>query len=544
MTDQSERRLVIQPAPETTIQVSRQRFKLRAWIRTRLWAQVIAGMLLGFGVGLLLNAETGWVDPAQAELIGLWLALPGQIFLALIAMVLVPLIFSSIVGGLNGAGSGAELRAVGLRLAAFILGTTCIAAAIGMVLAKWLQPGAALRMLGVGGPAAVPGQTGETPDAAPPEVVGPDIDGSNLPAAGTLNGNSPAAADAGAATDGAEAAPVAFQKLPELIADILPSNPTASIAQGDMLAVVVLALLVGLSVTQVQRERAAPFLGLIDALLSISMNIVKWAMFLAPFAVFGLMAQLVTRIGFETLIGISGYVGTVLLGLAVLLALYAVIAWVFASIGPVAFMRTAGGNLLLAFSTSSSSAVMPETIQTARRLGVPENIANLVIPLGATMNMAGTALYQAVAILFLAQLAGIELSVSQTLIVTGTLVASSIGAPGTPGVSIAILVSVATSMNIPVEGMVIILGVDRLLDMSRTVVNVTGDLIAAVLLRDTAVASGEVRLMPMAANADTLPRRHCGAAPALSRARRDQPSRVNLPPLCGTGAMSRGRAPV
>ena len=121
---------------------------------------------------------------------------------------------------------------------------------------------------------------------------------------------------------------------------------------------------------------------------------------------------------------------------------------------------------------------------------MPDSTANLVIPLGATMNMAGTALYQAVALLFLAQLAGIELTITQTLVVTGTLVASSIGAPGTPGVSIAILVSVATSMNIPVAGMVIILGVDRLLDMCRTVVNVTGDLVAAVLLRNTAETGG------------------------------------------------------
>ncbi|WP_417589147.1 dicarboxylate/amino acid:cation symporter [Pararhodobacter oceanensis] len=213
------------------------------------------------------------------------------------------------------------------------------------------------------------------------------------------------------------------------------------------------------------------------------MNIVKWAMFLAPFAVFGLMAQLVMRMGFETMIGISGYVGTVLLGLALLLAFYLLIAFVFARITPVRFVQAAGSNLLLAFSTSRSSAVMPVTIQSARQLGVPENIANLVVPLGATMNMAGTALYQAVAILFLAQLAGIEPTPIQIAVVVGTLVASSIGAPGTPGVSIAILVSVATNMGIPVEGMVIILGVDRLLDMCRTSVNVTGDLIAAVLLR-------------------------------------------------------------
>ncbi len=432
-----------QPAPETTIQVASQRFKLRAWIRTRLWAQVIAGMVLGFGLGLALSDSTGWLSPEMSELIGLWLALPGQIFLALIAMVLVPLIFASIVGGLNGAGSGAELRAVGLRLAAFILVTTSAAAALGVALAKWLQPGAPLRTF-----AAVPA------------------------------GANPSAAAGDAATQ-------PLKHLPHLIADILPTNPTASIVQGDMLAVVVLALLVGVSVTQVDRARVAPFLALMDALLSIAMNIVKWAMFLAPVAVFGLMAQLVMRVGVETLVGISGYVLTVLFGLGLLLVLYLAIAGLIGSINPLRFVRIAGGNLLLAFSTSSSSAVMPVTIQTSRQLGVPQNIANLVVPLGATMNMAGTALYQAVAILFLAQLAGIELTVTQTLVVTGTLVASSIGAPGTPGVSIAILISVATSMKIPVEGMVIILGVDRLLDMCRTVVNVTGDLVAAVLLADT-----------------------------------------------------------
>lgn len=128
---------------------------------------------------------------------------------------------------------------------------------------------------------------------------------------------------------------------------------------------------------------------------------------------------------------------------------------------------------------------MPITIQTARELGVPANIANLVVPLGATMNMAGTALYQSVAILFLAQLSGVELSGVQIAVVVGTRVFSSIGAPGTPGVSIAILVNVAMSMGIPVDGMVIIFGVDRLLDMCRTVVNVTGDLAASVLLRKT-----------------------------------------------------------
>lgn len=423
------------------MQLSRQRFKLRIWITSRLWAQVLFGMVLGFALGLALSQTTGLIAPETAEIVGLWLALPGRIFLALIAMVLVPLIVSSIIGGLAGGGSGAELKAVGMRLGAFILATTVAAAGIGVALAQWLQPGA-----GLAGFAPALAQATNEP---------------GLPL-----------------TD-----ETATRSLPDLIADILPTNPTASIVQGDMLAVVVFALLVGISVTQIERRRAAPFMALMDALLSISMNIVKWAMFLAPFAVFGLMAQLVMRIGFDTLLGISGYVGAVLAGLALLLVIYLAILALFAGIGPLSFVREAGGNLLLAFSTSSSSAVMPVTIQTTRRFGVPENIANLVVPLGATMNMAGTALYQAVAILFLAQLAGIELSGAQIGVVVATLVASSIGAPGTPGVSIAILISVAASLNIPVEGMVIILGVDRLLDMCRTSVNVTGDIVAAVLLR-------------------------------------------------------------
>ncbi|MEQ9674137.1 MAG: dicarboxylate/amino acid:cation symporter, partial [Roseovarius indicus] len=332
-----------------------------------------------------------------------------------------------------------------------ILLTTAAAASLGVVLAVWLQPGAGIAGLSAEAPPAAVVQAAEADTGTEAEVAAPDL-----------------------------TEPSTF---PDLISNILPSNPTASIAQGDMLAVVVLALLVGISVTQVQAERAAPFHALMDALLSISMNIVKWAMFLAPYAVFGLMAQLVMRTGFETMIGISGYVGVVLLGLALLLCFYLLVALLAARITPPRFFKAAGGNLLLAFSTSSSSAVMPVTIQSARQLGVPESTANLVVPLGATMNMAGTALYQAVAILFLAQLSGVELAPVQIAVVVGTLVASSIGAPGTPGVSIAILVNVATGMGIPIEGMVVILGVDRLLDMSRTVVNVTGDLVAAVLLR-------------------------------------------------------------
>ncbi len=420
---------------EPTVQLQRQRFRMRSWIRNRLWAQVIAGLVVGLLVGILLGPDTGWLKPEVAEVVGRWLALPGQLFLGLIAMVLVPLVFASVVGGLTGAGSGQELRDVGLRFGAFVLATTGAAAWTGIGLAIWLQPG--LPLAGSLQPAAVPGGEDTVFDLA---------------------------------------------RVPAAIANLLPTNPTAAIAQGDMLAVVILALLVGLAATQIDRDRVRPFLALMDALLSISMTVVKWAMYLAPWAVAGLMAQLVMRTGLDTVLGMSAYVGTVLLGLALLMLLYLAVA-LLAGVRPWRFLREAGGTLLLAFSTSSSSAIMPMTIATAKRLGVPDRIGSLVVPLGATMNMAGTALYQSVAIIFLAQISGVDMGLAKIALISGTLVMSSIGAPGTPGVSIAILMSVAAAAGIPAEGVVIILGVDRLLDMCRTTVNVSGDLVACLLLR-------------------------------------------------------------
>lgn len=423
--------------PSGLIQLYDQRRKLRVWVRSRLWAQVLIAMALGLATGAALGPTAGWVDPDHARVIGDWLALPGALFLGLIAIVLVPLVFASIVGGIAATGSGETMRKVALRLALFILIATTAAAAIGVALANLVKPGIGL-------------ETAAPAEAAPTG----DVEAFDL------------------------------GHLPDLMAGVLPTNPAAAVLQGDLLAIVVLALLTGIAATQVRTERAAPILALLDSVLSISMTIVKWAMMLSPYAVFGLMAQLMSQVGVETLFGLASYVLTVLAGLAILLVLYLLVLKLFGGVGSGEFLKAAGQNLLLAFSTSSSSAVMPSTVQSARRLQVPEQIANLVVPVGATMNMAGTALYQSVAIFFLAQMAGVELGPAETMLVLGTLVGSSIGAPGTPGVSIAILASVAAGFGIPAEGLVIILGVDRLLDMSRTVVNVTGDLTAAVLLRD------------------------------------------------------------
>ncbi|MCP5402109.1 MAG: dicarboxylate/amino acid:cation symporter [Novosphingobium sp.] len=395
-------------------------------------------MVLGVCVGVVLGPTAGLVPATTAKTLGAWLALPGKLFLGLIAIVLVPLVFSSIVGGLAGAPSNEAMKKIGLRLGIFIIATTAAAAGIGVSLAQFFKPGDGL----------------EKPVASPEPLPG------NIEA-------------------------FDFKMLPDLVVGVLPTNPAASVIEGDLLAVVILAVLAGVAATQIRPEKAAPFLGLLDSLMSISMTVVKWAMLLTPLAVFGLMAQLMMQIGVDSLLGLLTYVGTVLLGLALLLLIYLVLMQVLAGTSPKAFLRAAGQNLLLAFSTSSSSAVMPSTIQAARRLNVPEQVASLVVPVGATMNMAGTALYQSVAILFLAQMSGVDLGGAEILLLVGTLVASSIGAPGTPGVSIAILASVAAGFGIPAEGLVIILGVDRLLDMCRTVVNVTGDLTATALLRNS-----------------------------------------------------------
>ena len=213
------------------------------------------------------------------------------------------------------------------------------------------------------------------------------------------------------------------------------------------------------------------------------MKIVSWAMALAPIAVFGLLAQISVQVGFDAIIGVATYVATVLLGLVILLGFYLLIVTVLARRSPLAFLRSISNVQLLAFSTSSSAAVMPLSMKTAEEsLGVKPAVSQFVVPLGATVNMDGTALYQVIAAVFLTQVYGIELSIAQLLLLSVTTVGASIGSPSTPGVGIVILATIVQGMGVPAEGLALILGVDRILDMSRTAVNVSGDLTACVVM--------------------------------------------------------------
>lgn len=420
------------------------RKQLESWIRGRLWAQVIAALILGAMVGAVIGPDTGIVSAQTADLAGRWLALPGGLFLNIIQMVLMPLVAASIVLGLAaGASNPEKLRRLGGKLALFITGTTVFAAALGAMLALWIKPGLSV-------------MTGQMPLPR----LRPDPESLTDPLT------------------------EAVATAPDLIARIVPSNPLGAAADSEMLAIVVFSIFVGLAfVASKNQSRLAPLKQLFEAMLEVSMTVVKWAMHLTPFAVFGLTAQLVARMGLSAITTLAAYVGLVLAGLALLLLLYVVLVMVLGRMGPVTFLKAIFPVQLLAFSTSSSAAVMPMSMETARnQLGTPGDTASFIIPLAATMNMAGTALYQAIAVIFVAQVAGVQLSLPEVSLIVLSLVAASIGAPGAPGVSIAILSGMLVNFGIPAEGLVFVIGVDRLLDMSRTVVNVTGDLAACRIL--------------------------------------------------------------
>ncbi len=415
---------------------------LQGMVKGRLWLQVLIAMLVGLLTGILLGPTVGWVAPATAATISSWLALPGQLFLALIQMIVIPLVFASIIRGLAASEDLDQLRRTGLRVVLYFIATTALAIVIGLILALIIEPGRFVDS------AAIRATIGT---AAAPEGTGP-------------------------------AAPV-FAELPQKLLTLLPSNPLSSMVDNDMLRVVIFAIVVGIALVMMAPTQSRPLLDLLGSLQEVCMTVVRWAMLLAPLAVFGLLAQLTAKIGLDALLGMAVYVATVLLGLLLLLGVYLLIVTLAARRNPLNFLRSVREVLLLAFSTSSSAAVMPLSIKTAEeKLGVRPSISQFVIPLGATINMNGTALYQGVAAIFLAQVYGIDIGIGGLALIVITAVGASIGTPATPGVGIVILAMVLGTVGVPPAGIALIMGVDRILDMSRTALNVSGDLVASLLM--------------------------------------------------------------
>jgi Na+/H+-dicarboxylate symporter len=411
---------------------------LSGLVAGKLWLKVLIAMAAGLATGVALGPAAGLVEPSTGSLIGNWLALPGMLFLAAVQMIVIPLVFASIILGLASSENPEQLRRLGIVVVLFFVVTTAAAVVIGMCMAGLIEPGKAVVL------DTVPQVSGAVPGVPTPPSL---------------------------------------RDIPETLIHLLPGNPLGSMVQGEMLQVVIFSIIVGVALVALPPAQSQPLLDLLTSLQQVCMIIVRWAMRLAPLAVFGLMARLMSQTGVGVILGLAYYVATVIIGLALLLVLYLVLIAVIGREHPVAFLRATRELLLLAFSTSSSAAVMPLSIKTAEEgLGVPRSIAQFVVPLGATINMNGTALYQGVAAMFLAQVYGIEITSTGMALVVAMAVGASIGSPATPGVGIVILSMVLTSVGIPAEGVALLMGVDRLLDMCRTAINVAGDLVACKLV--------------------------------------------------------------
>lgn len=333
-----------------------------------------------------------------------------------------------------------QLKKVGLRLVAYFLITTTLSIIIGISVASIIRPGEYI-------------DPGMLAQAETSEGLNEDIETDEI------------------------------DSIPSMIVGLIPQNPLSAMVESQMLQIVIFAIVFGIALTAIAPRDAKPLLDLLGSLQEVCMSVVAAAMKLAPFAVFGLIAQITIRVGLEALLGMGVYMGSVLLGLLILLVVYLLIVTFAGGINPIYFLKQIREVQLLAFSASSSAAVMPLSIETAEdRLHVRPSIAQFLIPLGTSINMDGTALYQAVATVFLAQVFGVELGIAALALVVLTTVGASIGSPATPGVGIVILATVLAGVGIPAGGIALILGVDRVLDMSRTMLNVTGDLTASVVM--------------------------------------------------------------
>ncbi len=409
-------------------------------IKTKLWAQVLIALFLGLIFGIVIGPELGFVAPETAGTITEWLSIPAHLFLKIIQMIIVPLIFASIIRGITSAGSMKQLQSLGLGVGVYFIITTAIALSIGILVATMIAPGNFID------------------SSLIRESFGiEEID------------------------EPVERAEFTLQDIPQTIVGLVPSNPLSSVLSGEMLSIIIFALIVGVSMISLPEKSSRPILDLLESIQKITMKVVSWAMRLVPFAAFGLMAGITSKLGLTALTGLGAYMATVVIGLFAMLIVYFIIIKFFAKRPLRSTIKTIRDPQLLAFSTSSSAAVMPLSIKTAEeKMKVDPQVSQFVIPLGATINMDGTALYQIVAVFFLAQLFSIELGLTTIILIALTSIAASIGTPSAPGAGIVILSTILIAAGIPTIGVVLLLGVDRILDMTRTMVNVTGDLTACL----------------------------------------------------------------
>jgi len=425
----------------------------------KLHTKIVIGLLAGAACGVVANGLASgapwirWVGiPPEAAAgpvrwIGANVAGPvGQVFLRMLLMTVIPLVFTSIVLGVAGIGDIRKVGRVGTRTLAYFLLSTALSAAIGLVLVNVFRPG-------VGLSPHVRAQLMETYGA---QAAG-------LQAAGTTHFGI------------------------DMFVNMVPRNPIQAAAGMDLLGVIFFSLVFGAALTLVPEEKARPLVRVLDAVGEAVVKIIDLAMRLAPYGVFGLIFFTTSIFGWGILQSLSKYVLVVLFGLllhgAVSLSL---LVRVLGGLSPRVFWSRIRASIVTAFSTSSSNATLPTNIAVAEEeLKIPPKIAGFVLPLGSTMCMNGTALYEGVTVLFLAQVFGVSLDLGTQIVVLVLSVITAVGAAGVPGGSLPLLMVVLATVGVPAEGIAIILGVDRILDMCRTTINVCGDLTAAVYVART-----------------------------------------------------------
>ncbi|MBC7910503.1 MAG: dicarboxylate/amino acid:cation symporter [Pyrinomonadaceae bacterium] len=373
----------------------------------------------------------------------------GTVFLNLLLMIVVPLVFSSLVVGVAGIGDIRKLGRVGLKSFAYCLILSAISVVIGLTLANTIRPG---KKVDANTSAAL--QARYSSDATKRVEDQKKTSGAN--------------------TDSA---------LMQVVKTLVPSNPIAAVASEtpNMLHLMFFALIIGIAITLIPVEVTAPLLRGMEALYQITAKIIDIIMKFAPFAVACLLFNNTARFGLDLLQALGWFVLTVLLGLSLhMFGVYSLSIWFLSRISPLEFFRRIKTVILTAFSTSSSNATLPTALRVSEEnLGVPQEINSFVLTVGATANQNGTALYEGVTVLFLAQLAGVDLTMGQQLMVVYLAILGGIGTAGVPSGSIPFIIGVLASIGVNPALIAIILGVDRILDMCRTTLNVTGDITAA-----------------------------------------------------------------
>lgn len=416
--------------------------------------QILAGLLLGATLGWIANSA--FEDPQSIESLEWWIAnivLPvGRLFIRIIFMIVIPLVFSAIVLGIAEMGDIRKIGRVGVRALYFTLLMSGISVVIGVTLVNVLAPGK-----------RIDSETRQELTEAYGGQVAQKVE------------------------QGTEQ-----KALAETLLDLVPQNPLAeavnafepNYAGGGLIAVMVFSVFFGVAMAMAPREKTAGLTSMLQGVFTVCMLIIEFAMKIAPLGVACLAFALTAQMGFDVVRSLGFYVLVVVLGLALhMFVTYSLLLALWARTSPVAFFKNIQEVILTAFSTSSSNATLPVSLRVAeQRLKLPPHIGRFVLTVGASANQNGTALYEGVTVLFLAQVFGVDLTLQQQIIVALMCIIAGVGTAGVPGGSLPLVVGVLVTIGVPGESIAIILGIDRLLDMCRTTLNVTGDLVCAVLV--------------------------------------------------------------